>query len=207
MRIRLVHLVSTIRANLVAFCSIALFVALGAGLFLGIGWSAESLRRSVGETFEAGAVHDVEVQFPAGLTVEDVEAIGSVEGVEAAEGRYQTHVVMTQGAGTYTVRVTSLTDDIDRVRLVSGSLPTREGEVALQRSLAERAGISLGDVLVVDGAATADEVAGAVAAGEPGTSEAVGGSTEAEAAAVNDALGAPDGVASEEGQDGGAQAA
>ena len=39
-RIRLVELLAEIKSNLVAFLSIAMFVGLGIGLFLGIQWGA-----------------------------------------------------------------------------------------------------------------------------------------------------------------------
>ena len=58
-KIRIIELLHTIRANLVAFLSIAMFVCLGVGLFLGIQWtglavqSAAKLRRCAA-TFGAG---------------------------------------------------------------------------------------------------------------------------------------------------------
>ena len=53
-RIRVVELLANIKANFVAFLSIAMFVALGIGLFLGIEWGAVALRNAENEAREKG---------------------------------------------------------------------------------------------------------------------------------------------------------
>ena len=46
-RIRIIELFAEIKANLVAFLSVSMFVGLGLALFLGIQWGAEALKNAL----------------------------------------------------------------------------------------------------------------------------------------------------------------
>lgn len=93
-RIRVTELFAEIRANIVAFISISMFVCLGVGLFFGIAWGGLALGNAVDEAFALGNMHDVEVQFPYGMTEDDVQKIKAVDGVTEVETGYSTFVKM-----------------------------------------------------------------------------------------------------------------
>ena len=83
-RIRIIELLAEIRANLVAFISIAMFVALGMALFLGIHWGSVASTHAVQDVASQYHLHDIEVSFPYGITQSDLGKIkGSIFSSEA----------------------------------------------------------------------------------------------------------------------------
>ena len=145
--IKLVELLSEIKANLVAFVSIAMFVCLGIGLFLGIQWGGEAIARIAEKTFEEGRLHDVELAFPYGLTEDDIAALKGVEGVTDVEPGYTSYVSMLEGPASYVIKVQSLTSRIDVPKLVEGKLPTSANEIAMLSFWAEEHGYRVGDTV------------------------------------------------------------
>jgi hypothetical protein len=84
-RIHWIELFAEIRANAVSLVSIELFVCLGIGLFCGIEWCGVALCNEAQRAFEQGNMHDLELQFPYGITEEDMRQVESVEGMSATE--------------------------------------------------------------------------------------------------------------------------
>ena len=82
-RIRIEELLAEVKANIVPFFSVCMFVCLGIGLFLGIQWGGVAMSRAVEEVFESGSMHDIEVQFPYGLTRDDLDQLAAIDGVSA----------------------------------------------------------------------------------------------------------------------------
>ena len=145
--IKLTELLSEIKANLVAFVSIAMFVCLGIGLFLGIQWGGEAIGRAADKTFEEGTLHDIEVQFPYGLTKDDLAKLAAVDGVTDVEPGYTSYASMLEGTASYVIKVQSLTERIDLPKLVKGKLPTKADEVAMLSFWAAEHGYKVGDTI------------------------------------------------------------
>lgn len=82
MKIRLVELLATIKVNLVAFLSISMFVCLGVGLFLGIQWGDVAFCSQAEKTMEERSLHDFEIDFPYGITNENIDELRKIDGVD-----------------------------------------------------------------------------------------------------------------------------
>lgn len=145
--IRVIELLATIRANIVAFLSISLFVCLGVGLFTGIQWGAVALRNAADEAYNQGNTLDIAIQFPYGLTDGDLAKLKKVDGVSEVETGYSTFVVMEDGATNYTLKMESMNKDINTPTSVTGNMPMEKDEVALLSSWAKDHGISIGDTI------------------------------------------------------------
>ena len=110
---RLIELLAHIRATLVSFLSIVMFVALGVGVFLGIRGSAVSLEQSAEQLFADSSFHDFEILYPYGLSDDDLAAIAAVDGVDSVVGIYRAYAVHSiEGNGT-TFAIHSITDGVD----------------------------------------------------------------------------------------------
>ncbi|MBR3327187.1 MAG: hypothetical protein IKG22_07685, partial [Atopobiaceae bacterium] len=144
-RIRLEELLANIRVNLVAFLSIALFVCLGVGLFMGLRWGGIAVRTATQQEFEKGNMHDVEVQFPSGLTKENLEQLHKVEGVDDLEVGYSSFVTLNYNNTGQTFKLQSLTQRIDVPTSVEGRLPTKKGEIALLSPWCKNNNVKVGD--------------------------------------------------------------
>ncbi len=148
-RIRLIELNANIKANIVAFLSIAMFVSLGIGLYLGIGWGAVALRNTGLETMSAGNMNDISVQFPYGITKSDLEKLKQVEGVDEVECGYTSYVVMQDGSNGYTLKMQSAPKSINKPVSIEGNLPVEKNEIALLKHWANDRNLRIGDVITL----------------------------------------------------------
>lgn len=158
--IRLVELWANIKANLVAFLSIAMFVCLGIGLYLGIQWGAVALRNAAVQAMNDGNMHDISITFPYGITKSDLKKLKKVEGVSEVECGYSSYAVMLDGNNGYTLKMQSLTQSINTPISIVGNLPMEHNEVALLRYWAEKNNITVGDTIKLKHDATADPITG-----------------------------------------------
>ena len=156
--IRLVEILSNIKANIVAFVSISMFVCLGIGLFVGIQWSSDAVRQAAQKEVEAGHLNDVYIQFPYGLTKSDLKKLKKVDGVTDVETGYSCFAAMIDGSNSHTLKMQTLTKSIDTFTSVKGNLPMEPNEIALLNTWAEAHGVSIGDkVALKHDASSADD--------------------------------------------------
>ncbi len=153
-RIRLIEILANIKTNLVAFLSIALFVCLGVGLFLGIQWGAVALRNASLESMDAGNLNDISVQFPYGITESDLNQIKNIEGVSKVESGYSCYVVMKDGSTGYTFKMQTVPQDINKPLSIRGNMPKEKNEIAILEHWAEEHHIGVGDKITLKHDAT-----------------------------------------------------
>ena len=84
-------LFADIRKTIVSFISIALFVALGIGVFLGIKWNEPAIAETSKQYYNDYSYHDLFITFPYGVTEDDLAAVKAIDGVADAEGSYSSH--------------------------------------------------------------------------------------------------------------------
>ena len=142
---RLIELLAHIRATLVSFLSIVMFVALGVGVFLGIRASAVSLEQSAEQLFADSGFHGFEILYPYGLSDDDLAAIAALDGVDSVAGIYRAYAVHSIDGNGTTFAIHSITDGIDECSVVEGAMPSRPDEIAINSAYASRNGIHVGD--------------------------------------------------------------
>ena len=141
------ELLANIKATVVSFFSIMMFVALGVGVFAGIYWVSPALRLAADEAYDEGALHDAQVQFPYGLTEDDLAQLRAVEGVADVEEGRLTFVVLKRDDAVSTVKVQQIGNRINVPRVVEGALPDGANELALKATSAANLGVGVGDTL------------------------------------------------------------
>ncbi|MDO4537598.1 MAG: hypothetical protein Q4B54_05500, partial [Coriobacteriales bacterium] len=146
-RIRIIELFANIKANLVSFFSISMFVALGLGLFCGVQWGATAITNALQQNMEKGNLYDLEISFPYGMTQENIDEIKKVEGVSKVEVAYSSFAYMVDGNKSYVLKLSSMTDTINQPTAVLGTMPVEKNEAAVLRSFAEKKSIRVGDTI------------------------------------------------------------
>ena len=141
------ELFSNIKATFMSFMAIVLFVVLSVGVFTGISWTSPALQRSAEEIFDEGNLCDIEIQFPNGLTDEDLQQIMALDGVDEIATGYSSLQMMKRNGKEYVTKVMSLTENINVPVQKDGRLPRNEGEIALNKSWAKDQGIKVGDTV------------------------------------------------------------
>lgn len=156
-----IELFRTIRKTKVTFIAIILFVTMGMAFFFGIAWSGDSIEASANDFFVKGSLADLDLQSVYGFDEPFVAEVGSLDGVKNAEGYYQAYEFLSHGGKTYEVRITSLTEECNKPLQITGTVPEKCGEIAVEGSWAKEHGVSVGDQIVFshDGGAPDDLLA------------------------------------------------
>lgn len=141
------ELFCNIKATLVSFLSIVMFVALGIGLYSGLCWTGQSLENQLDNTFKKGNLHAFEMTFPYGFTDDDIEAIKDVEGVSAVEGGYLSGQTLYWNNDSFSTNVRCITPSIDTLTVDEGTLPSNPDEIALNSLFAKKNNLAVGDVI------------------------------------------------------------
>lgn len=147
---QLTELLANIKATFVSFFSILMFVALGVGIFAGIYWTTPALENTAHNLFEEGNLHHFQIQFPYGLTENDITELKAIEGVDEVEIARQSYQVLVHNETRYTTRVQSLPEAIDTLELSDGSLAKTSGEIVLLAESAKTLGVSVGDTVTFE---------------------------------------------------------
>lgn len=144
----------TIRHSLRRFVSIAAICMLGTTMFVGLTIACEDLRLSADEYFDAQRLYDVSVQSTLGLTDDDVDALGALDGVSAAQGGWKETAYTEVDNASQSVAVSATAKDgMNEPHLIEGRLPAAAGEVAVTSDYLADSGKRIGDTLTfgVDG--------------------------------------------------------
>ncbi|MDO4797407.1 MAG: ABC transporter permease [Coriobacteriales bacterium] len=146
---QVIDLFANIRATFVSFFSIAMFVALGVSVFLGLQWGAKALARDYDAQMAQGKYHDIEVMLPTGMFSDTIEKLRALDGVEDVESYLVSYQELANDSNHETIKVQSLSNKMDVPVVLEGSLPQADGEIALLANWAQAHGIQVGDTITL----------------------------------------------------------
>ncbi len=144
------------------FISILCIVAIGVASFAGLKSAAPDMVHTIDNYFDEYNIQDLQIISPLGLTLEDIQAIKEVEGVESVQPGYLTDAVTILYENEVVFRLHSLPSNyvsdsdaknldgyINRLNLKKGRLPEKPNEIVVQlpETLAGGYSVSIGDVL------------------------------------------------------------
>ena len=133
-----------IHREIVAYISIVMIGMLASLSYLGITYSAATLKKDALQYFNSYGLWDLEVTSTMLLDEADLEAIRAVPGVGEAERVWQISAGLRAGGENASIMILSLPGNISRPRLLEGRLPEAAGECAVEKELMDRCGLALG---------------------------------------------------------------
>ncbi len=138
-----------IKKSLNRFLSILFIVALGVAFFAGVRSSEPDMKLSADYFYDSNHFMDIRVLGTLGMTEEDVERIAAVDGIEAAEGAYQTEAFCYVDAKEYIMLVYSLCENLNQLELNEGRLPEKANECLVDNSMRRHKGLEIGDSITL----------------------------------------------------------
>ena len=132
------------------FLSIFFIVALGVAFFSGIQSSAPDMRLTGDSYFDDSNLMDLRVISTLGLTEDDLDALGGIEGVSFAVGSYMEDVYCGEGDAREVLHVEALQEEINELTPAKGRLPERADECFLDAAYALKTGYEPGDELEIE---------------------------------------------------------
>ena len=149
-RTQLLDACRNIRKEIVAYLSIVIIALLASLSFLGIAYSAATLKKDALTFFNTYGLWDIEITSTMLMDDEDLETILAFPSVAEAERVWQIDTKLhTEGPET-SVTVMSLPGKLSRPKLLDGRLPETAEECAVEKELMDRCGLSLGQTISVD---------------------------------------------------------
>ncbi len=131
------------------FISILLVVLLGVGFFAGIKAASPDMKMTVDQYFDEQKVMDIEVISTLGLTKDDINTLQNVEGVENVVSSYAQDVIVSAEGEDSVVKMETITNDMNKLKLLEGKLPNDETECVVEKSFLSWTGHSIGDTIEI----------------------------------------------------------
>src|SRR5699024_6985350 len=116
------------------FISILLIVLLGVGFFAGIKATSPDMKKTLDEYFDEKNVNDISLISTIGITNNDIEEIKKIDDVENALGTYQTDARVNVGEETVVVKLETILNDINKLKLVEGKMPQNSNECVVEEN-------------------------------------------------------------------------
>lgn len=132
------------------FLSILLIVLLGVGFFAGIRAASPDMKKTADTYFDETKMMDIEVISTLGLTDKDVKKIQDMQDVEVAEGSCSKDVLTRVDDEEYVLKVHTLSDKINCVKLQQGEMPKNETECVVEESFLKGTNKNIGDTITLE---------------------------------------------------------
>lgn len=139
-----------IHKELVSYISIVIIGMLASLSYLGITYSAATLKKDALRFFNDYGLWDIEVVSTTLLDKDDLEAIRAVPNVAEAEPVWQIDTRLRVGGKDTNVSIISLPDNISRPKLLEGRLPETSAECAVEKEIMDLCGFSVGQRIDLD---------------------------------------------------------
>lgn len=131
------------------FLSIFFIVTLGVAFFAGVRASNPDMRISADTYVDEYKLADIRLMSTLGFAEEDLEYIRGIEGVESVEGTWFSDVLCYHGGSELVLQLLANMKEFNQIEVLSGRLPVRKTECLIDRRLAGRDGLKIGDVIEV----------------------------------------------------------
>ena len=133
-----------VRKQIVSYLSIVLVVALGCGIFFVCRMGSMSLGNRTNAFYDECSYHDLEIRSTRGISVNDLDIVKGLKGIEDAEGFMSNDMVISTGSSRDNAHVISRTERLDVVRILEGRLPEADNECAITPELSESLSVGIG---------------------------------------------------------------
>ena len=139
-----------IQKKWVSFLSVIVITAMAVIGYLGLGYSANAIKKTADEFYISHDFRDLEVYSNKMLSEDDIAAVNETEGIALTEAVRQISGSIKTETDNQGVYVTTLTERINRTQLLEGSLPLTDEECAIEKELSDDLKLSVGDTITVN---------------------------------------------------------
>ena len=135
-----------VKKNLLSWVSVVFIAAMAASAFLGISYSAASMRNAGDSFYQRTSFRDFEATSSLLMTSGDIDALKADEDVKDVEGIYFANAKVNNGDVHENVNVVSVSERINIPEIVEGDLPQKADECAVEQTIADKLGYKIGDM-------------------------------------------------------------
>lgn len=133
------------------FFTLIILALLGIGFFVGIKALGGDIKDTVAMYLNEQNMYDIKLVSNLGLDDDDVEALSKVEGIKEVYGSHTTDAYVTNSQNeTYTFRINSITNNINKLDLSSGRMPINTNECIVEENYIKQQNVHLGDCISIE---------------------------------------------------------
>lgn len=132
------------------FLSLLIMSMLGVGVFVGIRMAAPDMLSSLDYYYDNANYYDIKILSTLGLTNDDINALSRIDGVKEVYGSYSKDVVVDMGSTEIVIKVIGITDDVNKVDIISGRRPKNNNEIIVEENFLKLEKLKLGDKITLE---------------------------------------------------------
>lgn len=134
----------------ISYLAILLTITIGFTGLLCIFFMAQSFERGTSEFYGRTNLRDIEIIASSGFSEENLSEISATEYISDSEGVYSAEAMLRGKASTKSITVCSVPQRISVPECSEGTMPSRDGECAIDEALASRMGLQIGDTVTIN---------------------------------------------------------
>ncbi|MFL0246321.1 ABC transporter permease [Candidatus Clostridium stratigraminis] len=141
------NLFRDIKKTISRFLSIVIIIAVGVAFYAGVRATSPDMKISADYYFNQNNLMDFKLISTLGLTKEDVQEIGKLKGIKAAEGSHSIDAVFEKDKHSLVLNVNSLPakDGMNIMRVVNGRMPENSNEAIVEDKFLKDNKLKIGD--------------------------------------------------------------
>lgn len=145
------YAIKEIKVHLKTFFTLIVISLLGIGFWVGIKMLETDINNTVTAYLLEQNMYDIKIVSNLGLELEDIEAISKINGISEVYGAKTVDAYVTNFNNvTQTFRINSITNNINKVDLISGRMPNNTNECIVEAAYIKQQNINLGDYINIE---------------------------------------------------------
>ena len=139
--------IKEIKKTFKRFLSILLMAFLGVGFFAVLRATSPDMQATLDNYADTSNLYDIKILSTLGLTDDDKKAIEKIDNVESVYTEYSEDVYMEIGEEDYVIKVISLNNEVNKLKLLEGQMPEDLSECVIDSRMRDFGGVKVGDYL------------------------------------------------------------
>ena len=138
-----------VKQSLKRFFSLFIMSLLGVCVFVGIGKAAPFLMNSLDKYYDETKFYDIKLLSTLGFTDNDILEISKLKNIDKVIGTYSKDVEVKTSNTEYVIKINSLSNDINNVKLVKGRMPKERNEIVVEEAMLSKEKLKIGDFIEI----------------------------------------------------------
>lgn len=143
------HIFKKIKDNNKRFLSLFCMAFLGVGFFTGIQSCGPDMLKTLDNYYDENNVYDIEIISNLGLTNNDIEELKKINDVKEVIGTYTKDTYLELDNKEFILRIIGLNNNINKVYLSDGKLPSNNSEIVVDKLLLEENNLKINDTITI----------------------------------------------------------
>ena len=143
------HIFKKIKDNNKRFLSLFCMAFLGVGFFTGILSCGPDMLKTLDNYYDENNVYDIEIISNLGLTNNDIEELKKINDVKEVIGTYTKDTYLELDNKEFVLRIIGLNNNINKVYLSDGKLPSNNSEIVVDKLLLEENNLKINDTITI----------------------------------------------------------